>query len=282
LTRVVDRLTPLAEHRAAPRPPLLVQGIASAAVAGALLGLEVLGDVPLLAGVAVLQVLGMLAFLALAEAPDALGIFAVGVGATIAADVVVTVDDGKVGGLAGVVALSLVAGLLHQLTRHHRGRVTEALADTFVVVVVVCSVASLAAATRLDGGSWPLRIGLAAAGAALLAGRLVDTVLRRPSLAAGATRAWPGLLVGLGGAVATAVLVAGDHLTGSRAALVGLAAGATVCAVDLAVDLAAGELTPDQQDGRRVDALRPVALLLPFALLGPVLLLAVHLLADVA
>jgi hypothetical protein len=275
-------VTTLAEHRAAPRPPLLVQGIASALVAGALLGLAVLGDYPLLGGIAVVQVLGALGFLALADAPDAAGVFAVGVLALLAADVVVSVEDGKVGGLAGVVALSLVAGLLHQLTRHHRGRVTEALADTFVVVVVVCSAASLAAALRLAGGTWPVRTGLAAAGVALLAGRVGDTVLRRPSLAVGATRAWPGLLLGLGGAVAGAVLVAGDHLTSGRAALLGLAAGATVAAVDLGVDLAAAELVPSGADSRQAAAVRPVALLLPFALLGPVLLLAVHLLEDVA
>ena len=43
---------------------------------------------------------------------------------------------------------------------------------------------------------------------------------------------------------------------------------------DLAVDLGAAELRAGWRDARRVAALRPTALLLPYAVLGPVALLA--------
>ena len=265
---------------AVPRPPLLVQGLASGLLAVALLGLALAGDVPLLAGVLAVQALVALGFLALVEAPASGGVFVLAAAAAIAADVVVWADDGRVGGLAGVVAVALVGGLLHQLARRERSRVTESLADTFVVVVLVCSAVCLPAALLADEGTWPVRAALAAAGVALLAGRLGDAVVHRPALAFGATRAWPGLLLGLGTGTAAAVLVGQDHLATGRAAMLGLAVAACVAAADLAVDLAGSELTVAPRDARRVAALRPVSLVLPFTVLGPVVLVAVRLLEN--
>lgn len=271
-------VTTLLAPTVAPRPPVLLQGLVSGLLGAGLLGLAVLGDLPLLGGVVVVQLLAALGFLALVDAPASGGVFLLGAAATAGADLVVTLDDGKVGGLAGVVALSLVGGLLHQLTRKERARVTESLADTFVVVTVTCSAVCLVAAQHHAGGTWPTRAALAAAGVALLAGRLGDAVVHRPALAIGATRAWPGLLLALGAGVALATVVTDGHLSTDRAALVGLVAAAAVAAVDLGVDLAAAELTSATTDARRVAALRPVSLFLPYALLGPVVLLAVLLL----
>ncbi len=263
---------------APPRPPLLRQGLVAALVGGALLGLAYAGDLPLLGGVVALQLLAVLGFLALVDAPASGGVFLLAVVATTAADLTVLADDGKVGGLAAVVGLTLVAALLHQLSRRERARVTESLADTFVVVVLACASASLLAAQVRPGGSWPLRTALAAAGVALIAGRVGDSVVHRPSLARGASRAWPGLLLSLGSGVAVAVAVADGHLAAGRAGLLGLAAAGTVASVDLAVDLCAAELSPASRDARRVAALRPVLTLLPYVVLGPVVLTAVLLL----
>jgi hypothetical protein len=271
-------VTTYPEQAVAPRPPVLLQGLASGLLGAGLLGLAVLGDYPLLGGVVAVQLLVVLGFLALVDAPASAGVFVLGAAATAAGDLVVSLDDGRVGGLAGVVGLSLVGALLHQLSRKDRSRVTESLADTFVVVTVSCSAVCLVAAQHHAGGTWPTRCALAAAGVALLLGRVGDAVVARPALAVGATRAWPGLLLALGAGVAVAAVVADGHLSADRAALVGLAAAAAVAAVDLGVDLAAAELTASPADGRRVGALRPVALLLPYALLGPVVLLAVVLL----
>lgn len=265
---------PLRQH--APRPPLLGQGLAGAVLGGILLALAWAHEDALLGGVAVLQLLAVLGFLAVTETPAAQGVFVLGVLAAAAADVTVVVDDGRARYLGAVVGLSLVAGLLHQLARRERSRVTESLADTLVVVTIVTAAAGLAAAARTSDGVWPTRVALAAAAAALLAGRIGDRVVHRPALAIGSTRAWPGLLLSLGCGVAAAAAVGHDHV--DRAPLVGLAAAAAVAATDLLLDLAAAELTPAHEDARRVAALRPTSLFVPFALLGPVVLTAVRLL----
>jgi hypothetical protein len=256
------------------RPPLLGQAAASALLGGLLVALAFLDDRALLGGVALVQLLTVLGFLAVSDAPASGGIFLLGAVGAVAADVIVLVDDGQVRYLGGVVALSLVLGLLHQLSRKERSRVTESLADTLVVAALVSAAACLAAAVQLDGGQWPTRTALVAAAVALTAGRLGDAVIHRPALAIGSTRAWPGLILALGAGVAAAAIVADGHLSTSKAALVGLSAAAAVAAVDLFVDLAAAELTA--VDARRVAALRPTALVLPFALLGPVALVAVR------
>lgn len=260
------------------RPPRVAQGLAAAVVAAALLGLAEVGNAALLVGVLVLQVPLTLGLLALVDAPAAVGAFAIGAAATAAADVVVLVDGGRVAGLAGVVALSLVAGLLHQLCRRHRTRVTESLADTLVLVVLSCSAACLPAALQLPHGATSVRGGLAAAGCALLAGRLGDCVVGRPAVTVGAARGWPGLVLALVAGTAGCVLLVRGELSTGRAALLGLAAAAAVVAADLLADLSAAELRSGGDDARRVAALRPVGLLLPFAVLGPVVLVAVRLL----
>jgi hypothetical protein len=255
---------------------VLLQGLGGALICGVGLGLSYFGHVPLLAGVVVLQLLLILAFLALVDAPASGGAFLVAVGATVAADVVVLVSDGRISGLAGVVGLAFVAALFHQLVRRGRSRVTESLADTLVAVILSVAVVPLVALRMVSGGEDAVRVCLAAGAAALLLGRLGDRVLPRPALALGATRGWPGLLLGLGAGAAAAVAVAGDTgpVAGTRGALLGLAVSASVAAADLAVDLGAAELTAGRRDARRVSALRPVGLLLPVAALAPVAFVA--------
>ncbi|MCU1621252.1 MAG: hypothetical protein JWL79_97 [Frankiales bacterium] len=266
----------VAERVDAARPAIVGQALGSVLLGGGLLALAYLDDNALLGGVALVQVLCVLGFLAVAEAPAAVGVFGIAMAAAVAADVTVVVDDGRVRYLAGVLGLALVLGLLHQLARRDRSRVTESLADTLVAVTLVTAAAGLAATARTPHGVWPLRTALAAAAVALAAGRLADLVMHRPALAIGSTRAWPGLLLALGTGVAAAVVAAQDHLATDQAALLGLTAAAAVAATDLLLDLAAAELTSDET--RRVAALRPTSLFVPFALLGPVVLAAVRLL----
>jgi hypothetical protein len=261
------------------RQPLLVQGAAPAAVAVVLALASAVGTSAFVVGLLAVQVVLVLGVLALVDAPASGGAFVVATVAIVAADAVVLLDDGAIGGLAGVVGLAVVGSLLHQLTRRGRSRVTESLADTFVVVTLAVAVACLLALRSLDGGERTARVALVAAAACLLAGRVGDLVAARPMLAVGSTRGWPGLLLGLGAGVAGAVLVAGDGppITGTQAALLGLVSAATVAAADLAVDLGAAELRPGWRDARRIAALTPSGLLMPFALLGPIALVAGHL-----
>jgi hypothetical protein len=258
------------------RLPLLLQGAGPAALALVLALAASFGTAPLVVGVLLVQVFLVLGVLALVDAPASGGAFVVAAGAMVASDAVVVVDDGGTRGLAGVVALALVAALLHQLTRKARSRVTESLADTLVVVTLSAAAACLLALRALQDGEQLVQIALVAAGACLLAGRVGDRLAARPMLAVGSTRGWPGLLLGLGAGVAAAVAVAGDQgaVVGTQAALFGLVCAATVAAADLAVDLGAAELRAGWRDARRVAALKPSGLLLPFALLGPISLVA--------
>ncbi len=260
------------------RPHLLVQAFAAAAVSAALMGLAYAGQLPLTLGVAALQLVLVLGFLALVEAPAALGLFTIGVATAVAADITVHVDDGAAGGLAGVTALAFIASLGHQLVRRHRSRVTESLADALVVVVLVTSAAALPAALQHPQGEVAIRVGLLAAGVALVVGRFADLLLRRLSVAPGATRGWPGLALALTLGVALAVPEAGDLLTRREAMLIALACAATAAVADLFVDVAALEVMGSPGEVRRSGALRPVVALLPFALLGPVVLASVRLL----
>ncbi|MCU1587054.1 MAG: hypothetical protein JWN31_547, partial [Frankiales bacterium] len=50
--------------------------------------------------------------------------------------------------------------------------------------------------------------------------------------------------------------------------------------IDLALDLAATEMSPTHEQARRIAALRPVSVLLPFAALAPVVILVMRLLPE--
>lgn len=261
------------------RPPMLVQGLWPALLAGGLLAATVFGLLPLAIAVLGIQLFLVLGALALLDAPAAGGAFLIATGTILVADVVVLMDDGRITGLAGVAGLGLLASIVHQLARRGRSRVTESLADTLVVIVVAVAAACLLALRQVDGGEQVLLVSLTAAGSVLLAGRVGDRLAPEPMLAVGSTRGWPGLLLGLGAGVAAAVVVAqaglGDgNLPLRSAALLGLVIASTVATADLAVDLGAAELRAGWRDARRVAALRPTALLLPYAALGPVALLA--------
>jgi hypothetical protein len=242
---------------------LLRHAVATSALALALAGLAEWGRTPLALGVGVLQVLLVLGFLALVDAPAAGGVFLLGTAATVAADVIVHVDAGRVAGLSGVAGLALVATLLLQLVRKNRIRVTESIADSLVVVVLVCSAACLPAALHHD--PTVVRAGVLAAGAALLVSRLDGL--------------W-GLLLALALGAGTGLLAGRDGLGTRDAALVGLVAAGAVATADLLVDLARGDLHAQPRDQRRIASLQPVGLLLPFALLGPVLFVAIRLLES--
>ena len=235
-----------------------------------------LGTWPLAGGLVALQLLLILGFLALVDAPAAGGGFLVAATAALVADAIVIITDGRVSGLAGVVGLALVGAMLHQLIRRQRTRVTESLADELVAAVFAVAAVPLLALRMDSGGEEAVRVCLVAGGAALLLGRIGDQVLPRPALAVGATRGWPGLLLALGGGAFAGVLATGQGtaLAGTRGALLGLAVSAAVAAADLAVDLGAAELTAGRRDARRVDALMPVGLLLPLAALAPVAFVA--------
>ncbi len=256
----------------AARPSVLLLGLGGAVICLTLAALASINATALGAGLFVVQLILVLSLLALVDAPGSGGAFVVAAVAAAVGDAVVLWSNGRVSGLAGVIGLGLVAGLLHQLTRRGRTRVTESLADTLVAVVLAVSASSLLALRMAGGGRDAVIVCLAAGAGALVAGRLGDRILPRPALAVGANRGWPGLILALGAGAAAAVAAAGDTgpVAGPRGALLGLAIAATVSAGDLSVDLGAAELTAGRRDARRVSALMPAGLVLPFAALAPV------------
>jgi hypothetical protein len=260
-----EHLAPSRSTRLLSRP--LAQGVGAALVAAALAAGQAVGPRPLAAVVLVVQVLLVVAVLSALDAPSPYVAGAVAVAAAVAADLLVLAGDGEVGTLAGVVGLALVAALLGQLADRGRTRVTAALADTMLGAVLVTAAACLVALRDRPSGGEALLVLLVAAGAALLAGRLVDEVLPRPALSPGAARGGAGLLLALAVAVGAAVLTAGNdgRVTAGDGALLGLVAGVAVCAADLAVALGT-----DGRGRRRAAA----GALLPFAVLGPVALVA--------
>ena len=262
----------LRANEPAPRPPVLALGLGGGVICLGLAGLATVNENALAAGVFGVQLILVLSFLALVDAPGSGGAFVVAGAAAAIGDAVVLTSDGRVSGLAGVIALGVTAALFHQLTRRGRTRVTESLADTLVAVVLAVAASSLIGLRMAGGGRDAVIVCLAAGAGALLAGRLGDRVLPRPALAVGANRGWPGLLLALGAGAAAAVAAAGDTgpVSGTRGALLGLAIAATVSAGDLAVDLGAAELTAGRRDARRVSALMPAGLVLPFAALAPI------------
>lgn len=272
-------MTALAQTEPAPgRPPFLVVAAAAAVVSAALMGLSHAGEVPLVLGVAVLQALLVLGVLAVVEAPSAAAVAVLGAVTAVVADVTVAVRDDGAAGLAGVTALGLVGSLLVQLLRRPRTRVTEALADSLTVVVLVTAAACLPAALQHEHGEAVLRTGLLAGGAALVVGRVADRYLRPLSLGPEASRGWPGLALALVVGAAVAVPEASSELTTRQSLLVGLVCAAAAALGDLFVDLAAAEVMVGRAPDRRLQALRPVTSLLPFALVGPVVLAALALL----
>jgi hypothetical protein len=112
----------------APRPAVLALGLGGSLICLGLAGLATVSAEALGAGVFVVQLILVLSFLALVDAPGSAGAFWVAAASAGVADFVVLTNDGRVSGLAGVIGMGLIASLLHQLVRRGRTRVTESLA----------------------------------------------------------------------------------------------------------------------------------------------------------
>ena len=254
----------------------LLWTLVALAIAGLLVLATLGGTLPLVAVVIALQVVLVVGVLALVEAPGTEGALVVALTAGAVSDVLAVRNDGHLGGLAGVAGLALVAALLHQLIRRDRVRVTESLADTLVVVVLVQALACLPALRATDGGREALLIALAAAAAGLLAGRLGDLAAPRLLLVAGSARTSLGLLLSLAagaGAAAGVVVSQPDTVSSGGAALIGVAVAAAMAVGDLAVQVGAADGLGYAGRPDRATALQRVALVLPYALFAPVALL---------
>jgi len=268
-----------------------VPGVAAALVGACLALLALPGSGPLLVAVVALQTLLVPGLLELLGAPSRAGTLVLAAVAAAGADVL-AVRDGRVGALAGVVGLSVVAALLHQLVRRDgRSRVTESLAADLLAVVLVVAAACLVALRGEDHGRALVVMAAAAAGAGLLAGRLVDRAAPGPSLVGpsgpagpdGSARGLPGLLLTLLVAAGAAVWLgrAVADIAAPRAAAFGLAVAGAVAVGDLLVARAVTEAGSRSTSHARLHprVLQHVGALLPYAVLAPVALVGGRLVA---
>ncbi len=238
------------------------------AAAGVLAGAAAAGHLALGVVLLVVQVVVLLAWLALVDVPGGEGAFAVGVAAALAADLLAVRRDGDgVSAVVGVLAASFVAALALQLFRPHRERVTDAVAGTLAgVVLAVLGAHLLATSARTD---WSVAAtGVLAAATALVVGRAADLLLARPAVVHGARRGLLGLLLGVAAAGALGAILGGvwAPLSSASGTVTGVACGAAAVITDLALDLVDNDTT----DPRKRSALTPLLALLPLVVAAPV------------
>ena len=249
----------------------LLTGTVTSAVAGVLMAAAYAGPPALGAAVFALQLLLTLAWLAALGVTGGLGAFGIAAGAGVAAVVVLLRSDGAyIGDLVGVVGIAMVASLLHQVARRHRTLVTMSIAGTMSAVLVAVAASTYVALRSGVDGRGATAAGLAGAGAAVLAARLVDAIIARPVAVPSGSRGWPGLVAGVAAGCGIGALYAWG--AGGLALLDGLAiagvAGACALAADLAVDTGAVVVTVEG-DERQRSALVPTAMFLPLAMAAP-------------
>jgi len=263
-----------ARRRATQQPtrlPATLPGLLAGLVAAALAGLALLGTAPLGVGVLAVQIVVALAWLATLDARGSTGAFLIAVAASIACDIAVGIaDTPDLGRTALVVALAVLAALVHQLTRRPRRGVTLSLAAT-LSTAVFASCASAYVALRVEGGGGIAdAAALFGAGVALAVARLVDLVAPRPAAVPGSRRGVIGLLVGLGAAAATGWLYGHAHpgvLGSDHGVRMAIVTALIALLADLAVDAVLSTAPPDEE--RSVAALSPLGMLLPVVLAGP-------------
>ncbi|MGY1794786.1 hypothetical protein ACI796_12440 [Geodermatophilus sp. SYSU D00525] len=252
--------------------------VTGAAVAAVLLAPDLLGERGRLVAVLVLQALLVAGWVRATAPAGAAGVAVVGAGAAVGADLAVDLlaGDGDRPGpglLLAVAGPALIVAVLHQMLRRPpRTDVVGSLGSEAVLVSAVCALALLllpdVAGDDGDRAASPLL----AAGAALVVAHLVDAVLPRPAVAAGADRGVPALLLAVVTGVVVTLLGRGTGATADvvGAVAVGLVLGLVAGLAGTAASFAVG----GGGERRRGAAVARVVVeaVLPLAVCAPVLL----------
>jgi hypothetical protein len=254
--------------------------LAALAVALLVLMPEALGGLGRLAAVLVLQLGLTLAWVLATGIQGFAGSLAVGAAAAVAADLALVLPDRHtVGGLLVVFGVGFLAVVLQQMIRRPRPELVLSLSGGVLLFCAIGALAALLLLGRGPDGSGRALVVLLAAGAALVAGHLVDVVLPRPQVAPGVPRGLAGLAVAV--LVGAAVTFLGRGLAepaGGPAALaygavLGLVAGLMgLVASYLVVELTAAGRTGPGDDATSPWTLAVVQAALPLAACAPVAL----------
>jgi hypothetical protein len=248
----------------------VLTGLAAGGLAAGLAGLSLLGVGALAGGLFAVQIVIALAWLAVLDTRGRGGSFLILVVAAGVIDGVVgTEDSPDIGRAAGVLGVTVVVSLLHQLRRKRRRAVTLSISGTLSAVVLALAAASYLALHAERGGDVAVAAALFGTGAALAAARLTDLLLPRPAPVPGSRRGIAGLVVGLGaGGLVGWLYGSGRPLLGTDTSVrIALVAAVIALIADLAVDSVLHGAPP--RDDRARSALPPLAVLLPTVLAAP-------------
>lgn len=252
------------------RPRTWLVGVSGGAGA-ALLGSAGLLSRPLL-GVAIVVVQAglVMAWLSVLNAPGRAGGALIGIAAAGAADLVlVNREHQPAGGLMGVIALALVASVLHQVLRRPRRHPTASLAAEMSGVVLVVCFACLGGLNSEAVGRVALIAWTVTLAVSLPLGRIVDHKVTFLRFGSDIDRGIFGLIAGVGAGVAVGAYLGNRHFElGIRHGEI--LAGVTALTAYLAdAVVVRGSSDVPVTDRRRVAALRPLAALLPLAAAAP-------------
>jgi hypothetical protein len=233
-----------------------------------LIGGDAAGRGWLAAAVILVQVVLVASWLLLLSASVDAGVI-VGFGVVVADIVLLRTDLSTGGSISGVIGLSVVAVLVHQLALRHRQAVTANVAINLSAIVAGSAPALLLPLRELSFGHWVIYVSVVSAVAALTLSRLLggsDVI---------------GVLACL--VLATAVslgfgLPKGDLSTGAA-----LGAGLSAAVTALLIDRAMLRIPLPSQDGRSARSYSKVtsvvSALLPLALAAPIAYLAGRIIA---
>jgi hypothetical protein len=236
-------------------------------VGGGLSGLAHASSAALLAGVAVTQLILVMAWVFGTGLPGRIGGLVLGLLAAVAADIVIVHwPDAQLSPLLAIVGLAIPAMFIHQLSRGVvRRRTTESLSDIALLVVCVVALPAFVQLRHESGGPAMASAAIGAAAAALLAGHLVDARWPVPRFDAAVPRGLLGVVIG----AALAALIGYLRLHGTvefsagRSLFLGAAVGAVASLLAVGAAFLPHEVA--------LPRLRPVyVVLIPLALVAPV------------
>ncbi|CAN5219403.1 hypothetical protein BH20ACT5_BH20ACT5_16690 [soil metagenome] len=185
--------------------------LAAAATVALVVAPDRYGLTGLVVTVAVLQLALVVSWGAALGFRGHLGAGVLGAGTAIAADIVlVRSEDDALAPLAAVLALAIVASFAHQLLRSPpRLEVSDSLAGDALLAVAVVALSAYVVLYRVTDGTVLLDACVAAVGAAVVVGHLLDLVAPYPRIVEGVPRGLLGFLAGTGAAVLAAIWRAG-------------------------------------------------------------------------
>ncbi len=268
-TQVLPTLTPRAQSRFS--AVNLIAAAIAVVVAGGLAVCANAGPGLLVLGVAIVQGIVIVAWVIGTDMPGRIGALVIATLAAIASDAAVSAwPHSQLGPLIGVLGLAVPAMFVHQLARGVvRSRVVESLSSVAVVVVATVALSALIQLRHETDGR-VTSTAIAAGGAALAAGLLVDSVLPIMRFDPQVPRSLGGVVVSLvvGSVVGFIRLHGTVEFSTGRAVLLGAAIGVIAGLLGVGFSYVTHTL-PTSAIAARV--LRPVLVaVLPIAVLAPV------------